>query len=193
LELEVKTPRYGFTVIELMITLAVAATLTTIGVPALSSFLKNSGLKSEAFELLDAITVARSEAIKRKTKVILCRSADPAATTPACSGSAYTWSSGWIVYASGDTNSTFNAGTDILIAVNEGSSDPIVIKANGTGNNYLEYNPDGSLDEGGTGRYAICDDRGEEHGRQINIPLMGRPYLEKGTVSNPISDCDSPT
>ena len=183
----------GFTLIELMMTMAIAATLTTVGVPALSSFAKNSALKATAFDLLDAISVARSEAIKRGTRVILCRSSNPTAATPSCGGTAYTWTSGWIVYAVADTNDPFDAGTDILIARNEGGSGSIEIKSNGDGNNYLEYKPDGSLDESGTVRYAVCDDRGKNYGKQVNIPLMGRPYLETGKTAAPISDCDAPT
>jgi len=44
---------------------------------------------------------------------------------------------------------------------------------------------------GGTARFAICDKRGGDYGRQINVSPVGRPVLEKGTPVSPIN-CDGP-
>jgi type IV fimbrial biogenesis protein FimT len=183
----------GITIVELVISLAVVAILAATGVPAFSSFIQSNRLSSSAFDLLATIQLARSESVKRRTKVVLCRSADPTSATPSCGGSANTWTSGWLVFASGDSNNTYQATTDTLLEI--GLVDPrnVTIITNGTSDKNLEYKSDGTTDEGGgTARFAICDSRGGAHGRQINIPAHGRPKFVKGDSTSPIN-CTSPS
>lgn len=84
----------GFTLIELMITLAVFAVLLAIMVPSYSDMTLGSKLRSQANDLVAGAVLARSEAIKRNQTVTLCASSDGATCTGA-------WVSGWIVRSSG--------------------------------------------------------------------------------------------
>lgn len=183
----------GFTIIEIMITIAVLAVLTAVGVPAIGDLIKNNRVRAHVFELLDSIQLTRSEATKRRQPVVMCRTANPTAATPSCGGTAFTWTSGWLIFADDNGNSTYDAGTDVLIkAVNPAATGGITIKTNGNCNNNLSYKADGSLNETGTARFAVCDDRGERFGRQINVALVGRASVIVGTPTNPLPDCDAP-
>lgn len=83
--------RNGFTLIELMVVLAVAAILATMGAPAFWSMIQNSRTTTQANELVTAINVARSEAIKRGERVQVCASTDQLNCDTA------DWEGGWIV------------------------------------------------------------------------------------------------
>lgn len=80
----------GFTLVELMIALAVFAVLLAIMVPSYSDMTLGSKLRSQANDLVAGAVLARSEAIKRNQPVSLCASSNGTS----CTG---TWSQGWIV------------------------------------------------------------------------------------------------
>ncbi len=84
----------GFTMIELMVTLAVLAILLGIGMPAFQEVSLSTTLRSEANKLAAAAQLARSEAIKSNAVVRICISSDGATCTSASGAS---WENGWIV------------------------------------------------------------------------------------------------
>ena len=183
----------GFSLPELMATLTIVAIALAIGAPAMQSFLKNNRVRSQIANLTSDINLARSEAVRAKRRVILCRSANPTAAAPSCGGSSNTWTTGWLIFASGDTNNTFQNSTDRLLRIRETvNATDLLVRTNSTSNQNLEFNGDGSTNEGGgTARFAVCDARGGDHGRQINVPPHGRMRIVKGSGSAPIN-CNSP-
>jgi type IV fimbrial biogenesis protein FimT len=185
----------GFTLIELLIVVALSAIMMTLAVPSFQNMVANNRITSHTNELVMAINMARSEAVKRNVRVILCRSADPVASPPSCGGSANDWTTGWLLFASGDANSTYQQGVDTLIRVGEAARTGIQIRTNGTSDNNLQINSNGSTNEaGGTAAFAICDDRDsdgdfdEQWGRQIQVSPSGHVRL----IRAPIPNCQAP-
>lgn len=83
----------GVTLIEMMVTLAVAAILLAAAVPSFSALLQNNRAAAQVNELVAAIHAARGEAIKRGFPVTVCASSNQSS----CSGGS-SWTSGWIVF-----------------------------------------------------------------------------------------------
>lgn len=82
---------YGFTLLELMTTLVVASIVLSVGVPSFVDIARNSRAAANANELVSALSLARSEAIRRSARVGVCGTSDGAS----CDGS---WDQGWIVF-----------------------------------------------------------------------------------------------
>ncbi len=84
----------GFTLIELMVTIAVAAILVALALPSFRNLIVNSRLNGVASDMVDFVSFARSESIKRNSTIQLCRADNSAATT--CAGSSGDWVN-WVV------------------------------------------------------------------------------------------------
>jgi type IV fimbrial biogenesis protein FimT len=87
----------GFTLIELMVTIAVAAVLGAIALPYLGGFVDKSRARAVAIELESALNYARAEAIARSSDVMVC--ALKTVGSSVCAGPAddKAWNNGWIV------------------------------------------------------------------------------------------------
>ncbi|HEV7716446.1 MAG TPA: GspH/FimT family pseudopilin [Steroidobacteraceae bacterium] len=84
----------GFTVLELMVVVGIAAVLATLAVPSFGSLRRAAGLSAATNQLLWALHFARSAAVLNGQAVTLCLSADDAT----CVGSAAASARGWLVF-----------------------------------------------------------------------------------------------
>ena len=105
----------GVTLVELMVTIAVAAILLAVAVPGFRNLIVSNRLTATTNAFVAALNLARIEAIKRNARVTLCKTADPNATEPNCAASA-SWNQGAIVFVDRGTVGTVESG-DILLRV----------------------------------------------------------------------------
>jgi type IV fimbrial biogenesis protein FimT len=103
-----KNRSHGMTLIELLTAMLVLAILMGLAVPTFSDFAANSRTSAATSDLVTALNVARSEALRRSNLVVACASDDLAD----CSG-ATNWSGGWIVFS--DANGDGNVDADELL------------------------------------------------------------------------------
>lgn len=143
----------GFTLVELMVTLAIAAIVMTMAIPSFTDMTKNNRLTTQTNQLVTALNLARSEAITRRVAI------DVTATDAADSGNE--WGEGWSVAVNGGatlrvfeslgSNTTLDSGNDLAT---------------------IQYQPSGRASA--TDTLTLCDDRSGENGRQITILTTGR-------------------
>lgn len=100
----------GFTMVELMTTVAILAVITAIAVPSLRGFIQRSNAAAAANTMLTSFALARSEAVRGNTRVSVCGSK----TGEDCDGD---WTGGWIVFLDGSQPAQFDAGRDTIVQV----------------------------------------------------------------------------
>ena len=161
----------GFTLFELIVTVAIAGLIMAFAIPEMGTFVKNERLVTQINTLVSHLAYARSEAVLRRQQVILCASDDSASTTPSCAGT--NWAAGWILYVDVDNSSGFSAG-DLVLRVKqtlEGSNTSLV---SSTGSSIVYDNRGFSPNSNGT--FSLCDDRGAGYMKSITISNTGRVY-----------------
>jgi len=176
----------GYTLPEIFITLGIVAIVLSLAVPSVSNIIKDNQLVSHLNAVVADIHFARSEAVKRDVRVIMCRSPNPELPIPSCGGTNFNWNTGYIIFADNGkyANNVYNNGVDTLLRRGLISDDDVILRTNVNWNNNLEFNADGSTNEGGIALMSFCDDRREQHGKQIQVTQNGIPKLFTGGIDD---------
>jgi type IV fimbrial biogenesis protein FimT len=111
----------GFTLLELMVVIALASILLAIGAPSFTELSRNGRMTSAANDWLGALYAARAEAIKRRAFVTVCATPDPTAAPPACSGVGDDVR-GWLLFVDDDQDCS-DAADDPVDGCQSGFSD----------------------------------------------------------------------
>jgi type IV fimbrial biogenesis protein FimT len=123
----------GWTLVELMVVLAVAVLLVTAAAPQYGDWIASARLANEAQQLAASMTLARAEAIKRGQRVNLCRSAD----RRRCAGGGG-WDAGWLVYVDINRNGQID-DDEPLLRIERAAPSGIRVAANRPVEDYVSY------------------------------------------------------
>ena len=166
----------GFTLIELMITLAVAAIVLLVAVPSFDNLMEKNRVEAAQKDLARDIAFARQAAATRNTFVSICKSSDGAS----CGGN---WKQGWITYVDvpGGTAGVVDGDDDVLrvhAAIN--SSDSLT-----SVDDFLQFSASGALQEPDASlpEFKICSASGD-HVQGLTVLRSGRAIV-KNSLSCP--------
>jgi type IV fimbrial biogenesis protein FimT len=189
-------PEYssGFTLVELLITIAIAAIVLGIAIPSFSSTISSNRLTTSINELVTALNFARSEAVKRGQDVVVRKTGA-------------NWENGWQVFADIDRDTpssdadTFNddgdatlceATEDCLLRTYSALPGAYTLRGNNNFTNFIRYEGDGTSNN--MGSYVICDntdgnDTPEANtSRFIIVNRVGRVRMGADTNNNGIPE-----
>jgi len=183
----------GFTLIELIITLAVVGVVLAFAVPSFREFMLNSRMSGTANDLLAGVQLARSEAIKRQRPVAICPSTSPSAAPPTCVAGT-TWSSagspaGWVVWVDDNNNATPD-DAEVVVSPHDPVAPTLSITSNAS---VLSYQPNGFMQAAVAAPppfplVLICDERGDVAAgdnyrkRALVLSTTGRPAIQRTRV-----------
>ncbi len=159
----------GFSLIELMVVMSIAAILLAIGVPSFRSLMQHQKMTATVNDFFAAINLTRSEAIQRGTRVDL---------VPA---EASDWNKGWIVFIDDNNNQKADAGEQIIfshgptpagMAITSAFTDSQVkyLAYNGTGR--TRTNASSQTPQSGHVSFTM-----DEQVRKIMVNFLGRPRV----------------
>lgn len=168
----------GFTLTEAVVSLAVLGTLLAVGVPTLGEVVQGVRLQAVSGDVFQQLLLARSEAIKRNGRVVLCKSADGSACAEQGA-----WQQGWILFQDRNNSGTREPHEPVLHRLQPLPPDFRLV-ANGPFARYVSYGPMGSarMASGAfqAGTFTVCRASVDAtEGRQIVINAGGRPRVQK--------------
>jgi type IV fimbrial biogenesis protein FimT len=174
-----KHSQKGFTIIELMIVLGVAAALLVVAIPSFDSMIKRNRISAEVNRLVANLNYARSEAVAQGQTITLAHK----------SAANNDWSQGLRSYVDVTPavgGSAYDAANDTLLKDVGASPGRLTVNSNAQGSPFISFRPNGMLNEGGAGVViAVCDEDGTEQGRAITINLVGRISVADTATCSP--------
>jgi type IV fimbrial biogenesis protein FimT len=178
----------GFTLVELMVVVAIAAIILGLAVPNFREFIARNRLDSAAQDLMVTLQLARSEATRRGAQVTL-RLAGTAGSKD--------WGSGWTMFVDADRDGVLDAGEEV-IRQGMALTTPLTLIGSSGFDTLIAFNRDGRLTTAG-GYFVLCQDGvlaegGQSRARAVLINGAGRVRMAARNSSNvPVTDTGAVT
>ena len=174
----------GFTLIELMIAVALTALLLGLAVPALDMFTTNARQTGAINDFVSSMHIARSTAVTTNFRTTVCASESGINCEPV------DWDRGWIVFNDRDADQAVDNDENIVASSN--GIDGLSIQSGEFGQ-FLMYRPNGRVmttsAAGNAGQFTVCDNRGSDYAKVLIVDLSGRPRLSKQLADGSSPSC----
>ncbi|PZO16203.1 MAG: type IV fimbrial biogenesis protein FimT [Burkholderiales bacterium] len=182
----------GVTLIELMVGITITGVLLAIGVPSFQSTIASSRVTTTNNDFVSAMALARSEAIRRGTRITVCKSAN--GTACVTTGD---WAQGWIVFVD-TTRATTDAAVDtgeVIISRAQAGSAGVAIAGEAAVANFISFSADGAARNmagaSQQGRIRVCSTSTalDNARRARDITLAGTGRLATATPASVAATC----
>lgn len=156
----------GFTLLELVVAMAVAAIVLTIGIPSFLNFIRNNRLTAESSDFMGALALTRNTAAVRGTPVSLGQTGSTAGD----------YTSGWQVWIDPNGNGVLDSGEQVIRVYTALDGGDTLVNAEGASS--LTYLSTGFPSTAGTIlHFKLCGPVAGSQGRQITISPAGTPHV----------------
>lgn len=161
----------GFSLIELLISLALIAILLSIALPSYSYLIQDRYADTAARQLFTLLSYTRQQAIARKRQVVICAAADDSfsACIPFKWSGKSDWSRGVMIFVDRDKNERFSADQDELLKV--ARLDGSVLDVSCTTGSFIAFKSTGILQGFSNGTLTFTSG---DYSRQLKVTNIGR-------------------
>lgn len=170
------TPKYGrvrgargFTLIELMIAIAILGVLVASAAPSLTGMVRDQRLKTASFDMFATLTYARSEALKRNGNINIVRTGGD-------------WAGGWSVQSGGVTLRSQNALPNVTVAALDNGNNPIAAAT-------VTYQGNGRLSTSPAPTFVFSASGATATPRCVVVNISGQASVRKDNDTNPGNRC----
>jgi type IV fimbrial biogenesis protein FimT len=157
----------GFTLVGLLVSLIIIGILTSLAAPRFGNIFADNKLAVQHNRLITAISLTRSEAIKRGQRVTLCQSTD----NTSCTKDSVSWHKGWVAYVDSDANNQIDSDEPILLIQQQTTAN---IGISFGARTRIVFHPNGQAVGGSNGTLLLCDHRGDAAKQGLIISITGR-------------------
>ena len=166
----------GFTLVELMITIAVLAIGSALAYPSFSSVLRSNRVATSTNNVIAAVNLARSEAIRNNRGGGIC----PSNAGTQCDG--VDWNVGYLAYSDADASGGWSAGDTGIRFFEPNDALELTVIANGGGVTQLSFDRSGRSNVDATLNLKVADCKaGEQYQRNITLTRSGQTRMKKET------------
>jgi type IV fimbrial biogenesis protein FimT len=175
----------GYTTIELMVGVVLAAMLTIMAGPPIASMWQDNNLSSTLNEFIGQLNFARIEATLRHQNVVLCVSS----TGAGCSSSVQ-WEQGWMIFtdpdgdrscADTDSDSRCDADQGLILHAHNGLKNPLTLRSNGSSPSRVRFDMYGAS-YGSNRSFMLCDSRGKNAVHSLSLSSTGRVRINQAAT-----------
>ena len=162
---------HGYSLLELLLTIAVAAMLLTLGLPSFSALKARSAQRVEINALFHAVHLARKSSVMRKQVVSLCPTADGETCDPGRD-----WSGGFLVFENTDRDEPPELDDGEILLHRHMAGPSLKITANRRG-----FTLRATFRRATNGTLVVCDRAGRVAPRALVVSYTGRPRVAEKT------------
>lgn len=156
--------------LELLMVVAILGILGSLALPSFQGLINSNRLTSVANDFLAGTMSARSEAVRRARRAVICKSGNGSSCDDGL-----TWSAGWIVFADDNEDNQLTAGEQVL-RVFQGS-DQVTTTPDAAFANRISFSGRGAILQG-SGIIKLCISGQTE--RQLELRSTGRTSILRG-------------
>ena len=170
---------YGYSLLELLMTIAVAALILTLGLPSVGALKARNAQRVELDALFHAVHLARKASIMRKQVVALCPTRDGRRCSPGRD-----WSGGFLVFENGDRDEPPELDDGEILLHRHLAGRSVEITANRRG-----FTLRATFLRATNGTLVVCDRAGRVSPRALVISYTGRPRVADRTPRGAAYSC----